>query len=149
MIRLGAQFTHTREMDIDDIFIARLKLLLIMGLRFLDGAAMGIHSRQAMLENACYIESEAIDLSEPQPSLACSRMDFGHMFYQNVKFLAFMITSIAKDNPMAQHQKMALERNIYTINETITKKSDIASMQSTQRDNIWSKHLILQQRTGS
>ena len=69
MLRLGSSHALTREMDLDDIFLARLKLLIVMGRAFLNGYPLGEHRRQAMLENARHIETESIDLgglvSEP------------------------------------------------------------------------------------
>jgi hypothetical protein len=49
-------------MDLDDIFNARLRLLIIMAKAYLEGCSLGKQRCRAMLENARHIESESIDL---------------------------------------------------------------------------------------
>ena len=125
MLRLGSVAPDTREMDLDDIFLSRLKLLIIMGKSYLDGLPLGELRRQAMLENANHIESESIDLGEltgenPVEDLMKGVMDFDHVFYQRVKLLAVMIKAIARGFPMGDHRKAALKDNLDMICETLT-----------------------------
>lgn len=125
MLRLGPAPPHTREMDLDDIFLSRLKLLIIMGKSFLDGFPLGEHRRKAMRENAKHIESECIDMGgleagpptiEPQSG----SMELDHVFFQRVKLLAVMIKAVAKGFPMGEHRKDAMRENIEIISEAIT-----------------------------
>lgn len=125
MLRLGSPPPHTREMDLDDLFLSRLKLLVIMGNSFLEGSPLGERRRKAMLENARHIESESIDLGgltigslEVNPT--CGDMDLDHVFFQRVKLLAVMIKAIGKGFPMGDHRKRAMKENIDIISETIT-----------------------------
>ena len=127
MLRLGSSHALTREMDLDDIFLARLKLLIVMGRAFLNGYPLGEHRRQAMLENARHIETESIDLgglvSEPPfPDAACKRseIEFDHVFFQRVKLLSVMIKSVAKGFPMGEHRKHAMEENLDIICQMLT-----------------------------
>ncbi len=125
MLRLGSKPTQTREMDLDDIFLSRLKLLVIMGKSFIEGCPCGRHRRRAMLENARHIESESIDLGgfvtgSPHPNPTWGSMDFDHIFFQRVKLLAVMIKAIGKGFPMGEHRKQAMQENIDIICETIT-----------------------------
>ncbi len=125
MLRLGSDPAQTREMDLDDIFLSRLKLLIIMGKSFIDGCPCGRHRRRAMLENARHIESESIDLGglstgSPPPNPSWESMDFDHIFFQRVKLLAVMIKAIGKGFPMGDHRKQAMQENIDIICETIT-----------------------------
>ena len=59
MLRLGPPPSETREMDLDDIFFSRLKLMIIMAKAYLAGYPMGEHRSRAMLENAQHIEIDA------------------------------------------------------------------------------------------
>ena len=125
MLRLGSKPSQTREMDLDDIFLSRLKLLIIMGKSFIEGCPCGRHRRRAMLENARHIESESIDLGglvtgSPHPKPIWGSMDFDHIFFQRVKLLAVMIKAIGKGFPMGEHRKQAMQENIDIICETIT-----------------------------
>jgi hypothetical protein len=129
MLRLGSTPPHTREMDLDDIFLSRLKLLVIMGRSFLEGFPLGEHRRKAMLENARHIESESIDIGglvsdQPQIQRFSDDMEFDHVFFQRVKLLAVMIKAIGKGFPMGEHRKNAMRENIEIISQTIMFSSD-------------------------
>lgn len=124
MLRLGSTPPHTREMDLNDIFLSRLKLLVIMGKSFIEGFPLGEHRRRAMLENATHIETESIDLGglaaeypPPEPFLGTIELD--HVFYQRVKLLAVMVKAIGKGFPMGEHRKKAMRENIEIISQTI------------------------------
>ena len=124
MLRLGSNPTQTREMDIDDILLLRLKLLVIMGKSYIEGCPCGRHRRSAMLENARHIESASIELfeldTEPaQPNPKWGSMEVDHIFFQRVKLLAVMVKAIGKGFPMGAHRKHAMQENIDIICETI------------------------------
>ncbi|MGD9367596.1 MAG: hypothetical protein PVH87_17990 [Desulfobacteraceae bacterium] len=124
MMQLGSESAHSREMDLDDIFISRLKLLIIMGNAFLKDAPLGVYRCKAMVENARHVESEAIDLGglntdHPNFTPSCGGMDFDHIFFQRVKLLAVMVKAVGKGHPMGSHRKMATRDNIDFICETI------------------------------
>jgi hypothetical protein len=126
MLRLGSSHTHTREMDLDDIFLSRLKLLIIMGKAYLNGFPLGECRRQAMLENARHIEMESIDLggligpSCPNGSASTGIMKFDHVFFQRAKLLAVMIKAVAKGFPMGEHRKNAMQENLDIICQMLT-----------------------------
>ena len=124
MLRLGTPPPNSREMDLDDIFVSRLKLLLLMGKAYLEDFPMGEVRRQAMLENAQHIETESIDLGglivdSPFQHISSGSMDFDHVFYQRVKLLAIMTKAIAKGYPMGEHRKTALMGNMDIICQTL------------------------------
>lgn len=124
MLRLGAPPSDSREMDLDDIFVSRLKLLLLMGKAFIDGLPLGEHRRQAMLENAQHIETESIDIGGLTAEhlfqhASSGLMNFDNVFYQRVKLLAVMIKAIAKGYPMGEHRKTALIDNMDMICQAI------------------------------
>ena len=126
MLRLGSPQAHTREMDLDDIFVARLKLLIVMGKTFLKGFPLGEYRRQAMLENATHIETESIDiggtLDLPQLNVPfqTGAVEMDHVFFQRAKLLAVMIKAVAKGFPMGEHRKNAMQENLDAISETLT-----------------------------
>jgi hypothetical protein len=119
MLRLGAPFPQTREMDLDDIYLARVRLLVIMAKAYLNGYQMGDYRSQAILENARHVESESIDIggmsSESTNNKALELSTFDHVFYQRVKLLAVMMKAVAKGFPMGDHRKTAMEENIDMI----------------------------------
>ena len=115
MLRLGTPPPHTREMDLDDIYFLRLKLLLLMGKAYIEGLPLGNLRRRAMLENALHVETESIDLgglAAEVPfqcvSASSGSKQFDHLFYQRVKLLTVMIKAIAKGYPLGEHRKIAL-----------------------------------------
>ena len=65
MLRLGPPPSETREMDLDDIFFSRLKLMIIMAKAFLEDYPLGEHRCRAMLENAEHIETDAVQMGAP------------------------------------------------------------------------------------
>lgn len=125
MLRLGPEPAHTREMDLDDIFFARLNLLIIMGKSYLKGSPIGEHRRKAMLENARHIESESIDIGslaieKPPLKPSAGVMAYDHVFYQRVKLLAVMIKALGKGFPMGEHRENAMRENIEAICQTFS-----------------------------
>lgn len=111
-------------MDLDDIFFARLKLMIIMAKAYLKGYPMGDYRRRAMLENARHVESESIDIGGlgdriPQQPQSDANAAYDHLFYQRVKLLAVMVKAAAKGFPIGDHRKTAMEENIDIICQTL------------------------------
>jgi len=125
MLRLGSPPLESREMDLDDIFLSRLRLMIIMAKAYLDGCPLGEFRRQAMLENADHVEAECIDLGGlitgfPYQNQPTSAMEFDHVFYQRVKLLAVMMKAVAKGFPMGSHRQTAMLENLEIICQTLT-----------------------------
>jgi len=125
MLRLGAPSDQTREMDLDDIFLFRLQLMIIMAKSFLGGCPMGEPRRQAMLDNACHVETESIDLgrSFTEDDFRRSQVEnteHDHLFYQRVKLLAVMVKAAAKGFPISDHRKSAMKENLDIICKTLS-----------------------------
>lgn len=125
MLRLGAEPPQNREMDLDDIFLARLKLLIIMAKAYLEGCPLGQYRRKAILENAEHVEAESIELGgltgnvRPLENPGNS-MAFDHVFYQRVKLLAVILKAVAKGYPMGFHRKKALAENLEMVCRSLT-----------------------------
>ena len=124
MLRLGSPPSETREMDLDDIFLSRLKLMIIMSKAYLAGCPLGKQRCQAILENARHVEAESIDLGGliagfPYQHQTSGNMGYDHVFYQRVKLLAVMVKAIAKGFPMGDHRKTAMQENLDIICQTL------------------------------
>ncbi len=52
MLRLGSEPENMREMELDDIFISRLQLLIIMTKSYLSKYPLGNYREHSILENA-------------------------------------------------------------------------------------------------
>ncbi len=125
MLLLGADPEKSREMDLDDIFLSRLTLLIVMMKAHIEGYPMGKVRKNAVLENARHVESECIDLGRLVPGLKTGpeksqSMDFDHVFYQRVKLLAAMSITIVKDEKVENHRKKSLKENLQIICEALT-----------------------------
>lgn len=132
MLRLGSPSSETREMDLDDIFLSRLKLMLIMTKAYLNGWPLGERRRQAIIENAHHVESESIDLgglvTGNSPYKAVEPTEHDHVFYQRVKLLAVMVKAAAKGYPMGDHRKAAMQENLDIICQTLMLNSGYEDM---------------------
>ncbi|MBC2712118.1 MAG: hypothetical protein HGJ94_14380 [Desulfosarcina sp.] len=123
MVRFGAAPDNACEMDLDHIFISRLKLLIIMTRAYLEGYPLGAVRKAAIVGNARYIAAESVDLEQLIPlrreQPARDGMDFDHVFYQRVKLLASMAQTVGLNYPMGEHRKKALIDNLNMICGTL------------------------------
>ena len=133
MLRLGPPPSETREMDIDDIFFSRLKLMVIMAKAYLEGYPLGEYRCRAMLENARHLETDAMDMANAAEGFSYSQKPaendpFDHVFYQRVKLLAVMVKAVAKGFPMGDHRKTAMLENLDIICKTLKFNGKAADM---------------------
>lgn len=123
MLRFGAAPDKAGEMDLDHIFISRLKLLIVMTRAYLEGYPFGAVRKTALVGNARYISAESVDLEQLIPirteQPAKDGMDFDHVFYQRVKLLASMAKTIGKNYPIGEHRQTALMDNLDMICNTL------------------------------
>ena len=129
MLRLGAMPDKASEMDLDDIFISRLKLLIVMTRTYLRKYPLGAVRKSAIVKNADYIAAESIDLEELIPirdkQPAKDGMNFDHVFYQRVKLLASMANAIGNDRPMGELREAALRDNLEMISDSLKFNSGV------------------------
>lgn len=125
MLRLGAVPGEMQAMTLDDIFVARLQLLIIMAKAYLNHYPLGPYRLKSIVENADHVENEAIELdrglfdgSDPAADPSSASMD--HAFYQRVQLLARMAKAFARDNPGDAYRREAMQRNLDQICERIT-----------------------------
>ena len=123
MLRFGAAPGNACEMDLDHIFISRLKLLIVMMRAYVEGYPFGAVRKAALASNARYIAAESVDLEQLIPirseQPAKDGMDFDHVFYQRVKLLASMAKTIGKNYPIGEHRQTALTDNLDMISNTM------------------------------
>jgi hypothetical protein len=124
MLRLGAAAADMRNTNSDDVFIARLKLLIIMSSAYLKHYPLGDYRKDAIIRNANGVARELDDWQEQDPLFrkeneldGCQAFD--HIFFQRVKLLAVMAKALAEGHPMGHHRLTAMEDNLNYICETI------------------------------
>ena len=125
MLRLGSSPPDAREFENEDIFISRLKLLIIMSSAYLNNYPLGDIRKNAILRNADQIAREIVDWQGQVSNFRTDYelrgdLEFDHMFFQRVKLLAVMAKAFAEDHPMGYHRLKALEDNLNHISEVIT-----------------------------
>jgi hypothetical protein len=117
MNRLGAEPQDMKMMQHQDVFISRLRLLLIMSKAFLEKYPLGEHRLRAVIKNADAIAKDCVDWNgyynnfRSNPS-SDKLLQVDHIFYQRIKLLAIMAKSFAEGNPIGEHRKMAIKNNI-------------------------------------
>lgn len=134
MLRLGSKPENMREMELDDIFISRLQLLVIMTKSYLNKYPLGSYRERSILENAGFVKVDAEELAEDivffgWDENAQNGLNFEPVFYQRVKLLAVMAEAFAKGHSLEAHKQEALEKNLNTICEAITFSKTISDMQ--------------------
>ena len=134
MIRLGAEPSKMREIELDDVFMSRLQLLIIMSKAYLSGYPLGRHRIKSILENANHVKLEAVGLEEDlewfkKDKAFKDTVGFDSAFYQRVKLLSVMAEAIAKGHDLENQKKEALKKNLNALCESITFNKQVSDMQ--------------------
>ena len=134
MLRLGSKPGNMREMELDDIFLSRLQLLVIMTKSYLSNNPLGKYRERSILENAELVKVDAVGLAEDLEfdggdENSHGGSDFEPVFYQRVKLLAVMAEAFAKGHSLEEQKQEALEKNLNRICEIITFSKTISDMQ--------------------
>jgi hypothetical protein len=124
MLRLGASAADMREMNSDDVFLSRLKLLIIMSSAYLKQYPLDGYRKKAIIRNANSVAGELVDWQGQVPNFRGDHelkgdTAFDHIFFQRVKLLAVMAKALAEDHPMGYHRLKAMEDNLNYICETV------------------------------
>jgi hypothetical protein len=124
MLRLGASAADMREMNSDDVFLSRLKLLIIMSSAYLKEYPLGDYRKKAIIRNANGIARDLVDWQGQIRNFRSGQEQkgdktFDHIFFQRVKLLAVMAKALAEDHPMGYHRLKAMEDNLNYICEAI------------------------------
>ena len=141
MLRFGADSSDMRKTLKDDIFLLRLKLLVIMCKAYLKDFPMGKYRKEAIIENARSV-------FELLPQISSEYAErYGHIFnfqtyaeskeeknlyfdvfQQRVYLLAVMAKALAEGSPMGYFRAKALKDNIDSICEIITFNSNVGDI---------------------
>ncbi len=124
MLRLGAPAADMRELRSEDVFISRLKLLIIMSLAYLKQYPLGDVRKKAIVQNTNRIAREIVDGHGRSPNFRSNHemkddSTYNHIFFQRVKLLAVMAKAVAEDHPMGFHRLKAMEDNLNCICDAI------------------------------
>lgn len=132
MIRYGAPAKAMRPMPTSELFILRLKLLIIMTKAYLKGNPLGQFRKKAIVETANYIFYEALFQAEQlkksnhkaktQSDSQSRSKNPDHFFLQRVQLLAVMANAFSKDKADGNFRKQAMAGNIDLICEHLSEK---------------------------
>jgi len=115
----------------NDIFLSRLKLLIIMVKAYLKNYPIGKYLKSAMIENAHYVfynslqlisETDFIKNHEPdnQPDITTEiEIEDEHVFHQKVQLLAVMVKAVAENRFTGDFKKNALQDNLDRISDIL------------------------------
>jgi hypothetical protein len=131
MIKLGPTPGEMREMSDDDIFLSRLKLLIIMAKAYLKNWPIGNYRKSAIIENAHYIFYHSLklvsktaffknhDLKSQSDSTSADVAAEEYVFHQRVQLLSVMAKALAENRLSGNFRKKALQDNLDRICETL------------------------------
>ena len=120
MLRLGTDQPDTRTMQRNDIFLARLKLLIISAKAYLGNYPLGEFRREAIIKNAKAIlrilaQDISFEASLRKINESLDGMDIDYLLNERVKLLAFMAQAFAEDFPIGYHRRRVIENNVEYI----------------------------------
>jgi hypothetical protein len=109
-------------MSVDDIFLSRLKLLIIMAKAYLKKYPIGNYRKSAVIENAHHVFYHSLQLASSEtPSGITSKIETEEEqeFHQRVQLLAVMAKAMAEDRLTGNFRKKALQDNLDRICEIL------------------------------
>jgi hypothetical protein len=131
MIKLGPTPEEMRPMSDDDIFLSRLKLLIIMAKAYLKNWPIGNYRKSAIIENAHYVFYHSLklasktafsknhDLKSHSVTTSGDETLEEYVFHQRVQLLSVMAKTLAEDRLTGNLRKKALQENLDRICETL------------------------------
>ncbi len=131
MIKFGPTSGEMRAMSDDDIFLSRLKLLIIMAKAYLKDCPIGKYRKSAIIENAHHVFYRSLimaskiaffkdqDLKEHLSITSESKTEGEYVFHQRVQLLSVMAKALAENRLTGNFRKKALQDNLERICETI------------------------------
>jgi hypothetical protein len=132
MIKLGSTPENMRAMSVDDIFLLRLKLLIIMAKAYLKDYPIGKYRKSAIIENAHHVfyhslqlisETDFFENHESESSSGITseiETEEERVFHQRVQLLAVMVNALAENRLTGDSKKKALQDNLDRICDTLT-----------------------------
>jgi hypothetical protein len=140
MMKLGPTSGETKAMSIHDIFLSRLKLLIIMAKSYLKKYPIGRYRKSAIIDNAHHVFYHSLQLisqtnfsenhkSESQSGIT-SEMDIEEerVFHQRVQLLAVMVKAVAENRLTGDFREKAVQENLDRICDTLIFKFHIKDL---------------------
>lgn len=120
MQRFGSNSEDMRDMNHDDTFLGRVKLLVVMLKTFLGDYHLEGYRQKAILKNAEAVQNVCKDWNRyiiqiRSTAEAKEGLEFDHIFHQRISLLATMAKSFVQGNPMGYHRKMVIRANMEYI----------------------------------
>ncbi len=141
MLRFGAGSSDMRKILKDDIFLLRLKLLIIMCKAYLNNYPMGKYRKKAIIENARSVFNLLPQISSEYAERYGHIFNFQtyteskgdknlyfDVFQQRVHLLTVMAKALAEASPMGYFRAKAFKDNIDSICEIIAFNSDVGDI---------------------
>ncbi|MGD9334639.1 MAG: hypothetical protein PVJ50_06595 [Desulfobacterales bacterium] len=140
MMKLGPTSEEMRAMSVNDIFLSRLKLLIIMAKAYLKNYPIGKYRKFAIIENAHHVFYHSLQLisekgflennkSESQPDITSEiEIEDEYEFHKRVQLLAVMLKAVAENRLIRDFRKKALQDNLDRICDKLIFKSHIKDL---------------------
>jgi len=140
MMKLGPTSGETKAMSVNDIFLSRLKLLIIMAKAYLKNYPIGKYRKSAIIENAHHVFYHSLQLisetdffenheSESQSGITSEiEIEEEHVFHKRVQLLAVMVKAVAENRLTGDFRKKALKDNLDRICDTLIFKFHIKDL---------------------
>jgi len=131
MIKLGPRSGEMRAMSDDDIFLSRLKLLIIMARAYLKDFPIGKYRKSAIIENAHHVFYRSLmvasktaffknqDFKKRLSISSEGETEEEYVFHQRVQLLSVMAKALAENRLTGNFRKKALQDNLDRICETL------------------------------
>jgi len=118
-----------RVMTIHDIFLSRLKLLIIMAKAYLINYPIGRYRKSAIIDNAHHVFYHSLQLTREtnfsknhesgSQSVITSEIEKERVFHQRVRLLAVIVKAAAENRLTENFGKKALQENLDRIFDTL------------------------------
>ena len=140
MMRLGPTSGEAKAMSVNDIFLSRLKLLIIMAKAYLKNYPIGKYRKSAIIENAHHVFYHSLQLisethffenheSESQSGITSEiEVEEEHAFHKRVQLLAVMVKAVAENRLTGDFRKKALQDNLDRICDKLIFKFHIKDL---------------------
>jgi len=122
---------ETKATSVNDIFLSRLKLLIIMAKAYLKNYPIGKYRKSAVIENTHHVFYHSLQLvsetfffenheSESQSGITSEiEIEEERVFHQRAQLLAVMVKAGAENRLTGNFRKKALQDNLDRICDTL------------------------------
>jgi predicted transcriptional regulator len=140
VIKLGPPPEETRPMSSNDIYLSRLKLLIIIAKAYLKNYPIGKYRKSAIIENAHHVfynslqlisETDFLENYEPESQsgiISEIEIEEEHELHKRVQLLAVMLKAVAENRLAEDFRKKALQDNLDKICDTLIFKFQIKDL---------------------